>query len=165
MNEDVESFRYTVHQLIAVDSPIRIENTNAEHAKAVFMEMFASVKQEAYVFCGSLCPEFWGDPELVSAVREAAKREGVMQITFMVQSREPTDDDMLKKMVAKERLESTVKFVHKDSYASVDHHFAVFDGKRYRFEIDSEGRKAFACANNPELAGLLTQVAKKLIAA
>ena len=164
-SNDLESFRYTVRQLIEVDSPIRIDNSSAEHAKIVFTEMFKSMKREAFVFCGNLCREFWSDAELVSSIRDSAKRDGVERIVFMIQNRAADDEDCLKKLVKREGLEKVVEFLHKETFSMVENHFAVFDRKRYRFETDGVGRKAFACANNTELAVLLTRVALKLIAA
>ena len=162
MNEkygDLDPFRYMVRRLIEIDSPTMIENGSPAHAQILLEEMFAHAKHTAYVYCGKISNEVWGCEAVAHAVRDAINRPG-MQVRFIVQHPEsiPADSAVRKVLTDHGAVVAT-----SPRFLNVDHHFAVFDGKMYRFENNDENKTATACVNDTTTAGQLTELAQAML--
>ena len=162
MNENGETmdpFRYMVRRLIEINSPTMIENGCPAHAQILLAEMFAHAEHTAYVYCGKLSNEVWGCDTVANAVRDAINRPN-MEVRFIVQHPESIPEDSA---VYKVLTDHRVAVASSPRFLGVDHHFAVFDGKMYRFENNDEKKTATACVNDPVTAGELTKLAQAML--
>lgn len=167
---DLESFRYMIRLFISTESQAIIDNTDSNHARVILEEMFAAAKRTAFVFCGCLSPQVWGGQDLANNIEKAFERN--VNVKFFIQhpdeipSNSPTIQVLRRQAEIASKGESggteTRAIVFESpSFGSLDHHFAVFDRKMYRFETDNERFQAKVCANAPEESAAL----ERLIAA
>lgn len=143
--DPMQGFRLMVDMLIEIDSPVRVGNNSPAHAKVLIESMFRHSKETAYVYCGHLSNEVWGDARIADAVSKAADRN--VKIVFIVQRPHEIPSDSIVKRVIDEKGIRMEKF---GPFKNDDHHFAVFDGRRYRFEDDDNAKTAVACMNAPD---------------
>ena len=156
--DKLDPFRYMVQRFIAIGSPNLIRNDSPEHARILLEEMFANAQTSAYVYCGRISSGVWGGVKLAEAVQSALAR-GV-DVRFIVQHPEAVPADSAVAAVLRENgcaIHTSPKF---ESIAS---HFAVFDGKMYRFEKSDDAKTAIACVNGPETAKALEDLAKLML--
>lgn len=153
----IDSYRYMVQQLIAVDSPAIIGNNSPAHAKVLLEEMFAHAKSTAYVYCGKISNEVWGGDALAEAVHDAIVRK--VDVKFIVQHPDqiPADSAIAVYLREKNAIYTS------DAFATIGSHFAVFDSKMYRFERDDSAKTATACMNGGVSAELLHGLAKDML--
>ena len=161
MNEkygDLDPFRYMVKRLIEIDSPTKIENGCPAHARILLEEMFAHAKHSAYVYCGKISNEVWGCETVAKAVQDAINRPD-MTVRFIVQHPDsiPAGSAVHRILVENNAIFTSQRF------QGVDHHFAVFDGKMYRFENNDERKTAIACMNDPATAEPLRELAQAML--
>lgn len=156
---ETDPFRYMVRQLIAVNSPSLIRNDSPAHARILLEEMFANAKESAYVYCGRISDEVWGGEGLARAVREAISRK--VEVRFIVQRPEEIPADSAVAAVLRESGGGTMRGLSRS--LGIDSHFAVFDGKMFRFEKSDEKKTAIACVNGPETARKLRSLAQDML--
>ena len=156
---EMEPFRHMVRQLIAMGSPVRIDNSSAEHAKVILEEMFRAAQKTAYVFCGCISLPVWGSVAMAENIEDAIATRGV-SVRFIVQNPQaiPVDSPTV---AALRRHKGTI--VTSPIFKDFASHFAVFDSKMYRFEKSDAAKTAVACANGRESAGQLHQLAEQMI--
>lgn len=157
--ENIDPFRYMVKRLIEINSPTMIENGCPVHAQILLEEMFAHAEHTAYVYCGKISNEVWGCEAVANAVRDAIKRPN-MQVHFIVQHPESIPANSA---VYKVLMDHGAVVASSPRFLDVDHHFAVFDGKMYRFENNDEKKTATACVNDPVTASQLTELAQSML--
>ena len=159
-DKDIEAFRLMVRRLILTGSPVSIDNGSPEHAKVILEEMFKHVQKTAYVFCGCVSMSVWGSQEMAANIEEAISGRDVA-VRFIVQNpgKIPADSPTV---VALRRHPGTI--VSSSLFKEFESHFAVFDQKMYRIEKDDGAKTAVACANSPDNAVPLHQLAEQMIA-
>lgn len=155
----IESFRFMVKLFIASNSPTVIGNSSPAHAKVLLEEMFNAARKTAFVYCGCISEKVWGGDAIANAVRGALERE--VDVRFIVQHADqiPPDSAIFKLMQQHGGIVTSPRF------AEINSHFAVFDGKMYRFEKNDEAKTADACMNDPEWCAKLEEVARAMVAA
>ena len=156
--EQVKGFRYMVKLLIEIGSPTVVGNESPAHAKVLLEEMFNAAKKTAYVYCGRISDAVWGGDGVSAAVKGAIDR-GV-DVRFIVQHPDKIPAGSRVKAI----LDENRIAVHSSrSFAQINSHFAVFDGRMYRFEKDDAAKTATACMNNPGNGEALRELALEMI--
>ena len=169
---DLESFRYMIRLFISTESQAVIDNTDSNHARVILEEMFAAAKRTAFVFCGCLSPQVWGGQNLANNIENAFERN--VDVKFFIQNpnKIPLESPLIQ--VLRNHTEIASKDENKrtatrdivfgsPSFVSLDHHFAVFDHKMYRFETDNERFQAKVCANAPEESAALERLIEAML--
>lgn len=151
--KDLDAFRYMVREAIRLDSQTIIENTNSEHAKVILEELFAAAKTSIFVFCGCLSAAAWGSQTMAENIQAAFAR-GV-KITFVVGNPDKIPSDSPTANVLHTH---SGTILSSPSFANMRGHFAVFDSKRYRFELDDGACKAVVCMNDSDFGAKLTEL-------
>lgn len=157
--KDIEAFRQMVRRLILSGSPVSIDNGSPEHAKVILEEMFKHVQKTAYVFCGCISMSVWGSQAMATNIEDAIVNRNV-NVKFIVQNPDkiPADSPTV---VALRRHPGTI--VSSSLFKEFESHFAVFDQKMYRIEKDDGAKTAVACANSPDNAVPLHQLAVQMV--
>lgn len=158
-SDEIAAFRRTVERYIENNVSLEIGNSSPAHARVLIDCMFRHAQKTAYVFCGCLSNEVWGDERIAASVEDAIGR-GV-EVVFLVQRRDDIPGDSPVKRVLEA---SGNRILSSPLFAEVEHHFAVFDGQRYRFEYDDGRKMATACMYAPLLAGQFLEVARRMAA-
>lgn len=155
----IESFRYMVKLLMKINSPTVIGNSSPAHAKVLLEEMFNGAEKTAFVYCGCISDEVWGGDAIANAVRGAIERK--VNVKFIVQhaDRIPPNSAIYRLMQQHGGIVTSPRF------AEIKSHFAVFDGKMYRFEKSDAEKTADASMNDPEWCAKLEELAHAMIAA
>lgn len=156
---DIEAFRLMMRRLILAESPIRIDNGSAEHAKIILEEMFRHAQKTAFVFCGCISMSVWGSDTMAANIEEAIVNRDV-DVRFIVQHPENIPADSPTVAALRRHPGVIVSSPEFNDFAS---HFAVFDQKMYRIEKDDAEKTAIACANNRSDGDALDQLARKMI--
>lgn len=133
-----------------------INNGQPEHAAVLLSTMFDRAKREMVVFCRNLRSEIYDQSHVIKSIFGALGRgvkiriltqekpEAYLLLSKIQRAREIRGGDL-------DRLE--LRTCPPDSpTAKVEFNFAVMDQKAFRYEPSREDIKAFACANDPELA-------------
>ena len=158
--DELAIFRKGIETMIRIDSQAVIHNTNADHAKIILEAMFAAATTSALIFCGHVSDDVWGSKTLARNI-EAAIQRGV-EVKFIVEK----PNDMPKpeaSATVSVLLQNSGTLLTSDAVPGWNRHFAVFDSKRFRVETNHDDKKAIACANNPNLARGLEQIAKAML--
>ena len=122
--EQVKGFRYMVKLLIEIGSPTVVGNESPAHAKVLLEEMFNAAKKTAYVYCGRISDAVWGGDGVSAAVKGAIDR-GV-DVRFIVQHPDKIPAGSRVKAILDE---SRIAVHSSRSFAQINSHFAVFDGR------------------------------------
>ena len=144
----MEKYKELLDSLFMAESNAPISNSCPKHAVILLTAIFHFSHKTVNVFCGNLRSDVFGKEDLVSEIRCAAFR-GV-KVHFILEHK-PENKEI------EELAKQFPKLVKIDVLAEKTEisHFAVGDGKAFRFEENHGETKALGCANNPEIAALL----------
>lgn len=154
----IDYFRSMVKMLIEIESHTIVGNSSPAHAKVLLEEMFKHAKETAYVYCGKISNEVWGGDAVANAVRTAIEK-GVT-VRFIVQHPEQVPQDSAVKRILDEH---KIQIHSSPKFGNIASHFAVFDGKMYRFENDDTAKTAKACMNSVDLGAKLKSLAEQML--
>ena len=156
---EMDPFRYMVRRLIAINSTSLIKNGSPAHARILLEEMFDSARESAYVYCGRISDKVWGGERLARAVRAAIARK--VDVRFIVQHPDEIPADSAVAAALRESGAGAIRSGGR--FLGITSHFAVFDGKMFRFEKNDEEKTAIACVNGPETARKLRGLALDML--
>lgn len=148
----IDSYRKHVEQLFDSGSPDLVMNGSAAHAQILIETLITRAKEKIVFFCECLKEEIYDKEVIIQKLLEAGKR-GV-EVKILAQ-KEPETNLLRKKVV--EFFPSNSPFEFRtclpDSVGrNAPMNFIVMDEKAFRFEQELDTHKAFASANNCELA-------------
>ncbi len=152
-NETTESlgiYREMFRFMLSAGLDRFIHNDSKDHACVLIEELFRFAKESVFVFCHNLGRDVWDNPAILSALGEVLDRKKVKVQVLLQDTPEGGVDNRAFALLHAHSID-----VRKTHNTEVKANFIVVDHKAYRFEKNDQGRKGYACSNNPDNAGKL----------
>ncbi len=159
---NISTYKTYIKNLAESNSTEHFLNPGPQHAAVVLSNLFNTAEASVVLYSGNLNGEISKDTTYQSSVYNFLCRGGDLKI-LLEDYDNNSDAPMLKmlksaktnhyKVIAKKH---PFFLEHKETQEKV--HFAVADGKAYRYEHDTDNYLATGSFNNPENAMPLTQL-------
>ena len=166
MTED-ELYRQNIEKLMLAGSSEPISNTLPKHAAALLACFFRNAKSEMKILCTDLGREVFDEPEVLSSMAAAARREIPIQV--LVRDEPEAGSEFLRcfreeaKSHPKVALQTNAE-AQSNLIKRLASNFAVMDQRAFRLEPDCKNVKAVACMNLPSAAVKLSVMFDRLYA-
>lgn len=151
-----DPYRDLIHHLARHKINSRIANGKAEHAAALFEGMFRTAENEVCIFTRNLEPRVFDQPRVAKAAWWYMQNPAA-KLNILVQDQSGLATREIVKLARLPRRKGIVQIrLAAGSYRQNDaKHFAVMDGRAFRFEFDHENCSAIANFNEPGVASEL----------
>ena len=162
MSAEADLYKQNIERLMLTGSSELIANSLPEHAAALLACFFRHAASEIKIVCTQLRDIVWDAPELLTAMRSAARNGRTIQI--VVRNSPERESQFVRAFQEEQRNTPGKLFIqldgqsHSDLIPKLRNDFAVMDQKAYRWETDGKDVTAVACMNDPNLATVLSGV-------
>lgn len=157
--EEIDRYRQMIGRLARGRIDQIIPNGHPAHAAVLVEAMFDSAQRDVRIFTGSLAPEAYDQPYLVSAAKRFLEKPAT-RLRILIQK--PLSRQALEQRLFFSELQDTKKVEIRTatgSYSLDDaNHFAVMDECGFRYELQHEATQAIANFRAPGIAGQLVTV-------
>lgn len=147
-------YRKTVCSVLERKDQGIVHNERPEHASIILEEMANHAEESFYAFARKLASDVWNS-SVLKAVSDA-KNRGVDIRLIVSDCCEPPEGRI------PENLRPFVWRFNKELGEIDDIHYAEMDSRAFRFEEDTDKRKAIFCANAPDMAQRIKILVSKL---
>lgn len=159
MDNELRSYERYLRHLAETDSTDIISNGGKRHAALLYSALLDCTKNEVRIFCQSGASEVWHDPVFEKAMTRFFERDSQSSLKVLTAGEPALDSKWTnRKNVTAFHIRESDKEKIYDHFRNNRCNFAVFDSKRYRYEYDCNGFKAYGSFNDSKIAAEMIEI-------